>query len=338
MKLCGLLVAWLPVIVGTATTGCVIGEQVELSHNGFDDLADRDDSQADPGRMLHRFSDRRLFPAGGAFDAQTAAFYVGSLSHGNVTRVTSDGREQILFAGTGEPDRATLGVQVDSARRQLWVCTMRASRGRVWLFDLVTDARIADIDLATANPTAGCSDLAIDRDGSVLVGDSGNPMIYRIDNATRTVSRWAEHPLLKGRAVSVTALDFTEDHSAVLAATFARPSLVRIDARNPRDVRAVALGGDPFVDPANKLNGPNDLVVYKGQLLVAFGSTFKRVEPTDASWSAATVSSTLTIGGVTTIVHDGDRLFAINGQAVRFELELDPLPFEIFEVFLAKLR
>jgi hypothetical protein len=143
---------------------------------------------------------------------------------------------------------------------------------------------------------------------------------------------WANDPLLEGRVVSLNSMEFTEDRTAVLTATYLPPRLVRVDVANPRDVRAVELSGDLFIDGFNALNGPDDLVMHDGELVVAFGSSLKRIAPDGPSWQRAKVTSTRTIGGVTALVEDGDRLFGINGQSVRFALGVAPTPFQIFEI------
>lgn len=98
------------------------------------------------------------------------------------------------------------------------------------------------------------------------------------------------------------------------------------------------LSGDMFMDGFNLLNGPDDLVMHEGQLIVAFGSSIKRITPADASWRRATVKSTRTIGGVTALVQNGDELYGINGQSVRFALKVPPAPFQIFAIDAGQLR
>jgi hypothetical protein len=80
------------------------------------------------------------------------------------------------------------------------------------------------------------------------------------------------------------------------------------------------------------------MMLSNNQLVVAFGSTLKRVTPRDASWSAATVKSTRTIGGVTALVEGDGKLFGVNGQSVRFLLGVSPNAFEIFEIEPSRLR
>jgi sugar lactone lactonase YvrE len=319
--------------------GCAIDPGDEGSpDDGYDDTLDdgKADEAASSAPLVHAFKDRDLFPEGGAFDSVDRAFFVGSLRHGNITRVAADGTESIFYPG-GEAERLTLGMQVDAARRRLWVCTTLNSLGRIWIFDLTSGTRTADIDLTTANPQAACNDVLLNADGSALASDRENAHIYKIDAAGH-VSVWANDPLLEGRLVSLNSMDYTDDGKYLLTATYLPPTLVRVSVANPREVRAVSLSGDLFMDGFNVLNGPDDLVVHDGQLIVAFGSTIKRVVPSDASWTKATVRSTRSIGGVTALVEDGAKLYGVNGQSVRFALGVSPRLFQIFKIDPAKLR
>jgi sugar lactone lactonase YvrE len=319
---------------------CLDADEPGLSaDDGFDDTVDtgKADGASASVHVVHAFGDHKLYPEGGAFDPQDRAFFVGSLGHGNLTRVDAHGAETIVYPGTGEANRLTLGMQVDAARRQLWVCTTKDSLGSVWRFDLTTGARTADLDLRRVNPRASCNDVLVMDDGGVLVSDRENPYIYRVSPAL-DLSVWAHDPALKGAVISLNSMAFTPDHHAVLTATYLPPALVRVSVDDPRDVRTVKLGGDLFMDGFNLLNGPDDLVMQDGQLIVAFGSSLKRITPSDASWSRATVRSTRTIGGVTALVQDAGKVYGINGQSVRFALGVTPAPFEIFEVDLARLR
>jgi len=323
----------------TLLAACATEEPGLGPDDGFDDTVE-DGGKADNAssrRTVHTFTDRRLFPEGGAFDTTDRSYYVGSIEHGSITKVDALGRESTFFAGTGETARYTLGMQVDTQRKLLWVCTTKDSLGSVWIFDTTTRARIASIDLTAANPKAACNDVLLDGDTG-LVSDRENAHIYKID-AARHVSVWATDPLLEGTVISLNGLVFTPDHSAVLTATYLEPRLVRISTSNPRDVREVDLDGDMFMDGFNLLNGPDDLIMMPdGQLLVAFGSSLKRVKPRSAAWREATVKSTRTIGGVTALVGDGTTVWGINGQSVRYLLRVPPSTFEIFQIDPTTLR
>ena len=210
---------------------CATDDAGLTDNDGFDDTIEdgKSDLSQASRKVVHRFADRRLFPEGGAFDPTDRAFYVGSLEHGSITRVDATGAESTFFAGTGEKDRYTLGMQVDAARRRLWVCTTKDSLGTIWIFDLATKARISSIDLTRANPVAACNDVLLDGD-TALVSDRENTHIYRIDE-TRAVSVWAHDPLLGGALISLNSMVFTPDKSAVLTAVYLEPTLVRVSRR-----------------------------------------------------------------------------------------------------------
>lgn len=300
--------------------------------DGFDDTVGdgKTDASGVSVRTVHRFVDSNLFTEGGAVDPTDHSFFTGSLSKGNITHVAADGRESIFYAGTGEAGSMTLGMQVDAARRRLWVCSTKDSLGRIWMFDLATRTRQVNVDLTRINPKGACNDVLVDTDGSVLVSDRENRDIYRVD-ATGHATTWAHDDKLHGGVISLNSMVFTPDHSAVLTATYLPPTLVRVSTRNPRDVQTVELDGW-FMDGFNLLNGPDDLLMHDGTLYVAFGSSIKTVIPDDASWKRASVSSQRTIGGVTALMEDGAKIYAMNGQSVRFGLRLSPAPFQIFEV------
>jgi len=331
---------WMRIALATLViaAGCAADATTLTDNDGFDDtvLDGKADASQASVRVLHSFADKRLYPEGGAFDPVDGAFFVGSLEHGNITRVDANGSESIFFAGTGETARYTLGMQVDADRRLLWVCTTKDKLGTVWIFDLASRAQVASIDLRQANPDAACNDLLLDG-ATALVSDRENTHIYKIDEQRR-VSIWAHDPLLGGSLVGLNGMVFTPDHSAVLTTPYLEPSLVRVSVADPRDVRKVKLSGDMFMDGFNVLNGPDDLMMMGNQLIVAFGSSIKRVTPTDASWSSATVRSTRTIGGVTALIEADGKLYGANGQSVRFLLHVPPNPFEIFEIDPNQLR
>src|SRR5262245_12726187 len=105
---------WSWIVALALVSSCVDEEAGGVSQgDGFDDV--RGDGNSQLVHVIHDFSDRDLYPEGGAFDPVDRAFYVGSLRHGNITRVAADGSESILFAGEGGDDgRLTLGMQVDA--------------------------------------------------------------------------------------------------------------------------------------------------------------------------------------------------------------------------------
>ena len=136
-------------------SACAVEADPALSpDDGFDDTVD--DGKADASNAsvgtVHRFADRKLYPEGGAFDPATGSFFVGSLGHGNITRVSPEGTESVFYAGTGETARFTLGMQIDATRNRLWVCTTKDSLGSLWIFDLASGAPRLHLDVHRSPP------------------------------------------------------------------------------------------------------------------------------------------------------------------------------------------
>ena len=269
-------------------------------------------------------SDANLFPEGATYDPVEHAFYAGSLSHGNVTKLTARGVETV-FVPESTPPRATLGMKVDAVRRRLWVCSVRndkAHSGTVSGFDLATGEAIRDFVLAKTFPDASCNDLALDDEGRIYVTDRENPVVYRLDPATGTDEVWAADPMLGKRAIlgiGMNGIAFTPDRSAVIVTKYAPAELYRISVKDPSDVRKVELHGDSFSGGAlDFLAGADGILFVKNDLYVAFDAKGMRVTADDASWSSATVRSAALGPGLGALVVAEGELFGVHGDPIRF--------------------
>lgn len=115
---------------------------------------------------------------------------MGSLGDGSVRRVdATTGAETVLFTEAAPGRWWTLGMDLDAARRLLWVCAMddrspSPRAGPVWVFDLAAGTRVASVPLSAARPDATCTDVAVVSDGAGYVVDREQPDVYRVDRAT----------------------------------------------------------------------------------------------------------------------------------------------------------
>lgn len=233
-----------------------------------------------------------LYPESVGFDEARGEFFHGSLSAGSLTRVSADGRSSVVFAGTGEAKRFTLGVKTDAARNRVVVCSYldeRPQTGRVWLFDMTTGARTHDVDLTAAYAGATCNDVVVVDGGDVLVTDREHPNVYRVhprSDGTADVAIWASDPLLAKPTIGVgqNGIAMSEDGSAVLVTIYLPPKLIRISTANPRDVKRVALHGQHPLPEF--LAGADGMVRFGGDLYVTFGSSLLRLRSEDG-WSTA---------------------------------------------------
>lgn len=271
------------------------------------------------------------FPEGGAFDRTDQAFYVGSLGDGSVHRVSlTTGEETELFRETAAGHWWTLGMDVDVARRRLWVCAMddrspSPRAGHIWIFDLATGMRVANHALSMASADATCTDVAVASDGVGYAVDRERPIVYRV-TVDAAPTMFVTDPALGGALAGQNAVVALPDDSALLIAVYSPPSLVRVGLAD-RTVRAVTLTG-MFRDPT-PLGGADGLAYYDGSAWVAFTNRLVRVRPSMPDWSAGTATFVTVPEGGTDVIATPSELYLLNGQAVRFATMQAPAPFAL---------
>ncbi|MCA9537902.1 MAG: SMP-30/gluconolactonase/LRE family protein [Myxococcales bacterium] len=280
------------------------------------------------------------FPESVTYDPRRAAFFVSSLGHGTVTRVEADGTTEVFYPGTGEADRVTVGVEVDTLRDRLFVCTLRnvdPPAGRIWIFNLQTGERTHDVDLSTAARDANCNDITVDSSGRAYITDREHGIIYRLipgDDGHAQVNVFARDALLDPPLVGIglNGIALTPDGDALLAVQYLPPRLYRIDFANPADVIEVDLDGDLLFDEL--LSGADGITFFGGQLYVALGGSLVRITADDPGWFTAHFDrlelADASLSGVTAA--DG-ALYVLDSDVTRFVLGGQPdLPFELLRV------
>ncbi|WP_406197436.1 hypothetical protein OH807_12045 [Kitasatospora sp. NBC_01560] len=135
-----------------------------------------------------------LVPEGATWDAARGRFLVGSLRHGTVSTVRTDGTVRTLV---DEPETlvSVVGLHVDAARGRVLVAngdnglgerSSAATRGRLaglGAYDAGSGRRLFYVDLAAVAGDGGphfANDVAFGPDGTAYVTDSQAPIVYRI--------------------------------------------------------------------------------------------------------------------------------------------------------------
>ncbi|HEX7857162.1 MAG TPA: hypothetical protein VF503_26060 [Sphingobium sp.] len=149
-------------------------------------------------------SGERLFPESISILPDGTA-YVGSMT-GGVLRVSlRTGKVEQWIAPGAYGSGALYGVLADTRNGLLWTCTndfpgtpvavAGADPGR-WLkgFDLRTGQGKVSLKLPGEKPV--CNDMAVGRDGSVYVTDTGNPRILRWKPGATKLEVWVEDAIL----------------------------------------------------------------------------------------------------------------------------------------------
>jgi DNA-binding beta-propeller fold protein YncE len=158
----------------------------------FAGVASAHDSNRVPlarSRVMHTLSDSTLWPEGVDVDARTGNVYVTSVRHGSITEVRPDGRERRVWPAAGMPGiGAALAVRVDVRGDRLWATV---SANKQWEGYTPSDSSSALLEIRISDGNvlqrwmlpAGShvlGDVAIGPEGDVLISDSGEPVLYRL--------------------------------------------------------------------------------------------------------------------------------------------------------------
>lgn len=275
-----------------------------------------------------------LFPESLAFDEVRGEFFFSSLQYGNAWRMTKAGSSSIMFPGTGEPKRTTLGVEFDAPRDRVAVCSyLNASpaTGRLWLFDASTGRRTHDIDLGVAAANATCNDMVVDAAGNIFVTDRELPNVYRVEpaaNGTARVTLWASDPLLAKPSLGIgqNGIAFTADGKYLLTTTYLPGKVHRITVANPREVIDVKLAGQYPLPQF--LAGADGMVRFGDAMYVTFGSSVLRLRSTD-DWRTARMDRFELGFKLAAVTVARDQLYVLRSNIPQFVLPGSPGPFEI---------
>ncbi|MEV7183679.1 hypothetical protein [Kitasatospora sp. NPDC093102] len=135
-----------------------------------------------------------LVPESGDWDAAHHRFLLGSLRHGTVSAVGTDGRVRTLVDDPGTLIEIA-GLRIDPVHRRVLVTNLdnglgersgAATQGKlagIGAYDLDTGRRIFYTDLAAVAADGGnhlANDIALGPDGTAYVTDSFAPVVYRV--------------------------------------------------------------------------------------------------------------------------------------------------------------
>ncbi|MEZ4448958.1 MAG: hypothetical protein R3B09_05700 [Nannocystaceae bacterium] len=286
---------------------------------------------APPKTFLDAYPLTAQYPEGGIYEPDDHVFYVGSLGDGTVHRVdAATGEESVIFEEAAPGKWWTLGMDVDVARRRLWVCAMDdrspdPRAGRLWIFDLDTQQRVADHDLADAAADATCTDVALTSDGVGWVGDREVGNLYRVDEQTGA-TLFTSSPDLEAAFVGQNAVVVLPDDSALLSLLYLPSGIARVDLGDASVVPVEITGKFSDLSP---LSGADGMVLVDDALYVAFTSIVFKLTPTLADWTAASSVHVDVPSGQTDLVATPDGLYLLNGQSVVFALGTTPDPFQL---------
>lgn len=209
--------------------------------------------------------EKGLVPESVAYDSSTRSFYVSSVYRRKILRVTPNGKAE-EFATERDGLWSVMGMKVDSARRELWVCTaaqpqmsnyVAAERGRsgVFKFDLRTGKLAGKYMLPDDSKQHWLGDLALNSRGDVYATDSLSPALY-------VLRRGADkfETVLEGEPfASPQGLDFSADEKRLFVADYAKGVFV-VDLETKKYTPLAPA-------PDSTMLGIDGLYFYRGRLV-----------------------------------------------------------------------
>jgi len=132
--------------------------------------------------LAFRIPDKTFAPEGIAFDAHSKSFFMGSVTHKKIVRISLTGKIT-PFSDADDGLQQVLGVAVDAKRRDLYaVSTNALTQGKplhnsVFAFDIKTGKRNAEYQVPEA---LQLNDVAVAPNGDLYASDSQSGAIWKI--------------------------------------------------------------------------------------------------------------------------------------------------------------
>lgn len=198
-------------------------------------------SAAAPERIS--FASHELYPETASWSTKSKAFFVSSIRHGTVGKVTLDGSYTDFIV---DPQLvSTIGVLADDAHNTLWVTNsdpgagIRSSEATkeklagVAAYDESTGKLRRYFDLTKFRPGAHfANDIAVDDEGNAYVTDSFTPTIYRI-GTDGNVSVLVENAQMgAGKGYNLNGIAWNKD-GFLLVGNTTTGRLFRVSTRQP---------------------------------------------------------------------------------------------------------
>jgi sugar lactone lactonase YvrE len=144
--------------------------------------------------ILFTLRERDLITEGVAIDSSTGDLFVSAAYRRKVVRVKRSGGTYRAsdFIGEGQDGlQGATGIEVDAARRRLWVCSSTRPqmhggkpddprRAEIIAFDLATGTLASRHPIAGGEPGHGCDSLTVARDGTVYASDPEARVVWRL--------------------------------------------------------------------------------------------------------------------------------------------------------------
>ncbi|MBS1174634.1 MAG: SMP-30/Gluconolaconase/LRE-like region family protein [Burkholderiaceae bacterium] len=197
------------------------------------------------------FTGETIYPESAFWSAKQNRFFIGSVRHGDIGTVDTQGHYQAFIRSQSTP--STFGIHIDDKRNHLWVTiddlgtsdksspTTQGKLAAVAQYDSKTGQQLGYWDVTPL--TAGAhvaNDIALDDVGNAYITDSFANVIYCIDTQGQ-ISVFADSPLFKtGASFGLNGIAYHSD-GYLLVGAWNSGELFKVNINQPQNVRKVAL-------------------------------------------------------------------------------------------------
>jgi hypothetical protein len=280
-------------------------------------------------------------PKGVAYDAAAQLFYATSLVGGEITLITSLGREYNFYK-TDDANLSLGAAAIDEDRRRLWVCAVdRKSepslpRSQILGFDLDEGELTFRVELSEAGDgfaPSECEAVAVAGDGVVYAADAGRPTVYRYDpkadRGSILVEDAAFGPDLDAGTGGLSGLAVHPSGDYLAAVRSDPPAVFVIPVDAPEELQPVQFPWRPMGrvgDP--RLPAAGGAGFIGEDLYVTFPGAIQRLRFADARLRTALVHTTTSVPSGLSAVTEADGVaYAIDSDAYKVEkLGIRPEP------------
>ena len=272
-------------------------------------------------------------PKGIAYDSEPQVFYATALSGGEITMITSLGREYLFYA-SDDANLSFTGAAVDVERRLLWVCAVDRKSEPALPHSEILGLSLKDrevvhrVDLRDIRDDYApnvCEALAVGDDGVVYAADALQPAIYTFDAGAGRTSILLEDSILGSahdHGVGLSGIALHPDGEHLLAAKSDPPELFVIPLGSPEELAQVRFPGEPLGrvgDP--RLPAAGGIGFVDETLYVTFPGAVQELTFTDQEKlrTARVRTTTAVPSGISAVTSADGAAYAIDSDAYRVE-------------------
>jgi sugar lactone lactonase YvrE len=253
-------------------------------------------------------TDKDIFPEGLEYDAGNDSFYLSSMYHPKILRISSEGKAEEMVVPGRYGLLPVLGIRMDPADGTIWSNSGNEDTGKSELLHFDRAGTLLGRYPSNENEKHLFNDLVVLRDGTIYLTDTLANEVYRFNEQEHTFK-----PMRLGRPMlSPNGIALAEDEDSLYVAD--QLGILRVDLKT---------GASAEVDPGphNTVAGIDGLYWHKGSLIgVQNGIGTPRVAVFRLSADGLHVAKTTILANnlttpTTGAVKGDDFYFIVNSQA-----------------------